>query len=319
MKIVFFGTPAFAARQLEFIAAHGIDVCAVVTAPDKPAGRGKKLAASEVKQAAIRLGLPVLQPVLLREPSFLETLQSFNADLFVVIAFRMLPDLVWKIPPAGTFNLHASKLPDYRGAAPINRAIMNGETTTGLTTFFINANIDTGHIIRQTDLKIDDNETAGELHDRMIEIGQQLVLDTIRDIALGKATTTPQIDVTNKPLKTAPKLHKEDGKIDWTKTLQSVHNHIRGLSPHPGAYCRLINEKNETLELKILRSTIETCVHNETVFALLTDNRSQLKVALKEGFLHLTQIQQAGKKSLSTREFLNGFKFSGNWFADAAF
>lgn len=321
MRIVFFGTPDFAAEQLEYLIKQGVEIVAIVTAPDKPAGRGKKLSQSSVKAVALKYMIPVFQPTNLKDPSFINDLKSVCADLFVVIAFRMLPEVIWKLPPLGTFNLHASLLPQYRGAAPINRAIINGESRTGLTTFFINETIDTGHILKQVEIEIGANETAGELHDRMIEEGKILIINTLQDIEHGRSTALAQASVITDStlLKAAPKLYKEDGKINWGKEGNEIHNQIRGLSPHPGAFTQLIDNEGNTLDIKIYRSEFESKFHDEAQFTLMTDNRTYLKVALRDGYLHLNQLQQAGKKTLFQKEFLNGFKFSGKWSVNLAY
>ncbi|MBW7847514.1 MAG: methionyl-tRNA formyltransferase [Bacteroidales bacterium] len=315
MNIIFFGTPEFAAAHLDFLVSHHISVVAVVTAPDKPAGRGKTLSQSAVKRIALQHHLPVLQPETLRSPQFLAELESFKADVFVVIAFRMLPQVVWKIPPKGTLNLHASLLPDYRGAAPINRAIMNGEKTTGLTTFFINEEIDTGKIILQQSMEIGENETFGELHDRMISVGQQLVLLTIERIETGMVEAIEQSERLKAldKIHAAPKLAKADSQINWDNSLDHIHNQIRGLSPFPGTFVHLCNENGQKIELKIYRSEIERINCEKPDFSVLTDNRTYLKVALKGGYLMLKEIQLSGKKILNIKDFLNGFKFEGHW------
>ncbi len=316
MDIVFFGTPDFAASQLEFLVSQNVSVVAVVTAPDKAAGRGKKLKPSAVKECAIRHNIAVLQPVSLRHAEFLSALESYKAEVFVVIAFRMLPESVWKMPAKGTFNLHASLLPDYRGAAPINRAIMNGETQTGLTTFFLNEEIDTGNIILQQKLDIGPNETAGELHDRMVIEGQKLVLQTLNEIETGRLKLTKQADKLkdNLTIHPAPKLFKDDCLINWSKSIEEIHNQIRGLSPVPGAFTVLSDSEGQTMELKIYRSRIEKNTDPKKAdFSVLTDNRSYLKVAIRGNYLVLENIQQSGKKILNIKDFLNGFKFEGNW------
>lgn len=321
MRIIFFGTPVFAAAHLEYLVQNGHEIAAVVTAPDKPAGRGKQLQESAVKKTAMQSGIPVLQPLKLKDPEFVQQLQIPQADLFIVIAFRMLPEIVWKLPVKGTFNLHASLLPNYRGAAPINRAIMNGETETGLTTFLINEDIDTGHIIKQIKLPIGENETAGELHDKMIQEGCTLVEETILLLSQTGTSAVPQSAFVSDfdALKPAPKLYKEDGKINWNKNGREIHNLIRGLSPYPGSYTRFVSENGELMELKLYKSRFEETAHDKTHFTLLTDNRTYAKVALEGGFLFLDELQQSGKKNLPIEAFLNGFKFHGIWKADLMF
>lgn len=314
IRIVFFGTPEFAAMQLEFLIQQGYCMVGAVTVPDKPAGRGKKISASHVKQTALKHGIPLLQPEKLKDTNFLLQLDALKADLFIVIAFRMLPKEVWTKPVLGTFNLHASLLPQYRGAAPINRAIMNGETTTGLTTFLINESIDTGHILLQERLPIGNDETAGQLHERMIDLGKKLVEKTIIALATGDTTPIPQ-NVITKELLAAPKIFRNDCIIDWTKQGSQIHNQIRGLSPYPSAYTTLQNDRNDKLEIKIIRGKFEAreSKSDKESFSLLTDNRSFLKVALPDGYYHIHVIQISGKKAMETAEFLRGNKFEGSW------
>jgi methionyl-tRNA formyltransferase len=314
-RIIFFGTPEFAAEQLKNIIEKGFEVVAVVTAPDKPAGRGKKLQQSAVKVMAKEFNLPVFQPEKLKDESFIKSIESYQAAVFIVIAFRMLPEMVWRMAKLGTFNLHASLLPDYRGAAPINRAIMNGETVTGLTTFFIDDKIDEGNIIRQLTMEIGANETAGELHDRMIEKGKNLVINTLNEIFENSIQTRKQTDIIKSDFlyKTAPKIFRNDCQIDWKKPIGVIFNQIRGLSPYPTAFSTITSSQNQRLELKIFETRIEFTIPDEPFFSIQTDNKKFLKIALPEGYLHLTKIQQSGKKSLEIIEFLRGFQFSGEW------
>lgn len=317
MKIVYFGTPEFASSQLEAILSAGYEVAAVVTVPDKPAGRGKKLQSSDVKETALKHGLPLLQPVKLKDPEFIETLSSLNADLFIVVAFRMLPEVVWSMPPMGTFNLHASLLPQYRGAAPINHAIINGETETGLTTFLLDKEIDTGEIIRQEKVKIDDDETAGSLHDKLMSIGNKVVVETIKMIEEGKIHSQSQDSIIkrdNLQLKPAPKIFKEDCKIDWTKDAKTVYDFIRGLSPYPAAHTQFVSDKNETLDLKLFEVSVKDKMpDDDELFAVKTDGKSYLKVVLNDSCIYINVIQQAGKKAMSISDFLRGARLSGNW------
>ncbi|MBZ0242926.1 MAG: methionyl-tRNA formyltransferase [Bacteroidales bacterium] len=310
-RLVFFGTPEFAASQLNAIVEAGHAVLAVVTAPDKPAGRGKKIRQSAVKALAQELELEVLQPTNLKDPDFVKHLDKLAAEIFVVVAFRMLPKLVWELPPLGTFNLHASLLPDYRGAAPINHAIMNSETLTGLTTFFINEKIDEGAIILQRELEIGPTENAGSLHDRMMLAGNALVVETLELILSNE--TEVQIQELTGDDKLAPKIFKEDCAIRWGKPIYKVYDQIRGLSPYPTAYTDLINEDSRELRVKVFEAAIEEGRPRESVLSLLTDNKTYLKVALADGYLHLLKIQFPGKKPLETVEILKGFKFDGKW------
>ena len=312
-RIIYFGTPEFAASQLEAILSAGYEVAAVVTMPDKPAGRGKKIQFSEVKKTALAHDLPLLQPEKLKDPHFLEQLVSYQANLFIVVAFRMLPAAVWQMPELGTFNLHASLLPQYRGAAPINFAIINGETETGLTTFFLNEEIDKGAVIMREKVAIRPDETAGELHDELMALGNKVVVETIKKIEQGDLTTQTQEELAeNQLLKPAPKITKEFCNIDWSQDCKTLFNHIRGLSPYPAAHTRLCSE-NETIEMKVFASEIELCQHGLTVGTVVTDNKKFLKIAAKDGFIQLTWVQQAGKKSMSVADFLRGTPLIGDW------
>ncbi len=314
IRIAYFGTPEFAASQLEAIIAAGYEVAVVVTMPDKPAGRGRKIQYSDVKKTALEHGLPLLQPEKLKDPDFLQQLASYQANLFIVVAFRMLPSVVWQMPELGTFNLHASLLPQYRGAAPINFAIINGETETGLTTFFLNEEIDKGAVIMREKVGIRPDETAGELHDELMLLGNKVVVETIRKIENGEASAQPQDELTeNQQLKPAPKITKEFCDIDWSLDCKTVYNHIRGLSPYPAAHTRLISENGETVELKVFASEIETGKHDFPIGQVVTDNKKHLKVALRDGFIQLTQIQQSGKKAMPIADFLRGKVLDGIW------
>ena len=314
IRIAYFGTPEFAASQLEAILDAGYEVAVVVTMPDKPAGRGRKIQYSEVKKTALEHNLPLLQPEKLKDPIFLEQLASFQADLFIVVAFRMLPAVVWQMPELGTFNLHASLLPQYRGAAPINFAIINGETETGLTTFFLNEEIDKGAIIMREKVNIRHDETAGELHDELMLLGNKVILATIKKIEKGFVNALPQEELAeNQTLKSAPKISKEFCNVDWSQDCQSVYNHIRGLSPYPAAHTRIQSENGEVIDLKIFASEIEMCSHGIASGSIFTDNKKVLKVAVKDGYIHLTTVQQAGKKSMSIADFLRGTPLIGHW------
>ena len=314
MKIVFFGTPEFAASQLEAILAAGYEVAAVVTMPDKPAGRGKKLQCSEVKKTALAHGLPLLQPEKLKDPDFLQELASFQADLFVVVAFRMLPATVWKMPPLGTFNLHASLLPQYRGAAPINHAIINGETETGLTTFFLNEEIDKGAVILREPIRIRPDETAGELHDALMELGNQAVVKTLRMIERNEVqTVTQEVLAAGMALKEAPKIYKDFCYVRWEQDCKTIYNHIRGLSPYPAAHTQLQSDQGECVDLKIYAAQIEPCAHGKQPGQVETDHKTFLKVAARDGYLRLTQLQQAGKNAMGIEELLRGLRLAGAW------
>ncbi len=306
MKIVFMGTPDFAVPSLQKLAKHH-DVVGVITAPDKPAGRGKKLKGSAVKTAAEELGLHILQPTNLKDPEFVEALRNLGAELFVVLAFRMLPEVVWAMPAKGTINLHASLLPMYRGAAPINRAIMNGETESGLSTFFIEKEIDTGHVIDQVKMPIGPDETAGELHDRMMDAGADLLLKTVNSIENGEADGKPQADFGQSELKEAPKIFKEDCRIDWSLDSLKVHNHIRGLSPYPAAWTEAENlESKAGNTFKILAGKKVDDKNLIPGDILIDDNR--WFVGCGRGAYEILEIQAPGKKRMPVADFLRGFR-----------
>ena len=314
IRIAYFGTPEFAASQLEAILKAGYEVAVVVTMPDKPAGRGRQIQYSDVKKTALEHGLPLLQPKKLKDPTFLEQLASYQANLFVVVAFRMLPAVVWQMPELGTFNLHASLLPQYRGAAPINFAIINGETETGLTTFFLNEEIDMGAVIMREKVGIRPDETAGELHDELMVLGNKLVVETIKKVAQGTVDPLPQEQLAEgQSLKPAPKISKEFCTIDWNQDRLNIYNHIRGLSPYPAAHTQLISEMGERIEMKVFSSEMEACHPDMPVGSVVTDNKKFLKIAIKDGFIHLTQVQQAGKKAMPIADFLRGTRLDGLW------
>ncbi|MBR5631846.1 MAG: methionyl-tRNA formyltransferase [Bacteroidales bacterium] len=314
IRIAYFGTPEFAASQLEAILKAGYEVAVVVTMPDKPAGRGRQIQYSDVKKTALEHGLPLLQPEKLKGPSFLEQLASYQANLFVVVAFRMLPAVVWQMPELGTFNLHASLLPQYRGAAPINFAIINGETETGLTTFFLNEEIDMGAVIMREKVGIRPDETAGELHDELMMLGNKLVVETIKKVEQGTVDPLPQEQLAEgQTLKPAPKISKEFCNIDWNQDRLTIYNHIRGLSPYPAAHTQLISEMGERIEMKVFSSEMEACHPDMPVGSVVTDNKKFLKIAIKDGFIHLTQVQQAGKKAMPIADFLRGTRLDGLW------
>ena len=314
IRIAYFGTPEFAASQLEAIIAAGYEVAVVVTMPDKPAGRGRKIQYSDVKKTALEHDLPLLQPEKLKDPTFLEQLASYQANLFIVVAFRMLPAVVWQMPELGTFNLHASLLPQYRGAAPINFAIINGEIETGLTTFFLNEEIDKGAVIMREKVGIRPDETAGELHDELMLLGNKVVVETIKKIEKGDVRALPQEELSeDQHLKPAPKISKEFCNVDWSLDCKTVYNHIRGLSPYPAAHTQLQSESGEIIDLKIYSSEIESCIPVVAPGCVVTDNKKYLKIALSDGFIHLKQVQQAGKKAMSIDDFLRGTQFDGDW------
>ena len=304
LRIVFMGTPEFAVAQLNALLEANYNVVGVITAPDKPAGRGQKLHESAVKKFAIEKGLNILQPTNLKSESFIEELKALKPNLQIVVAFRMLPEVVWSLPEHGTFNLHASLLPDYRGAAPINWAIINGETKTGVTTFFIDEKIDTGEIILSKETAIHPTENAGELHDRLMVLGSELIIDTVKLIEKGNVTTTAQPTV--KQPKTAYKLFKDNCKLNLNDNLDTLYNKIRGLSPYPAAWCTLQNGE-DLLDLKIYKAEKETIDHSLESGLLLFDKKA-IKVAVKNGYLNLLEIQLPGKRKMDVQSLLNGFQ-----------
>ncbi|MEL7588652.1 MAG: methionyl-tRNA formyltransferase [Prolixibacteraceae bacterium] len=306
LRIVFMGTPEFAVASLEMLVEEGYRVVGVVTAADKPAGRGMKMQESAVKKYALEKGLPVLQPEKLKNPGFISELGSLNADLQVVVAFRMLPEMVWAMPPLGTFNLHGSLLPQYRGAAPLNWAVINGEKETGVTTFLLDHEIDTGKILFREKISIDDRDTVGDIHDRLMRIGAGLVLKTVDALASGDYKTVGQEELSTEPLKHAPRIFKEDCHIDWSWPGEKIRNLIRGLSPYPGAWTEVTGEDGQRAVLKIFFAEFKTEADlvPGTVF---TDGKTTLKIAAADGWLELTDLQLAGKKRMRTTEFLRGF------------
>jgi methionyl-tRNA formyltransferase len=306
LRIVFMGTPEFAVGILDSIYQHNYDIAAVITAPDKPAGRGQKLKYSAVKEYALKKNLKLLQPTNLKDEHFLSELKDLDANLQVVVAFRMLPEAVWKMPKLGTFNLHASLLPQYRGAAPINWAIINGEKLTGVTTFFIDEKIDTGAMILREQIDIMPNETAGELHDRLMELGKDTVIKTLALIKEGKAETT--IQPMSDDIKTAYKLNKENCKINWTKPGADIHNLVRGLSPYPAAWCYLIDNEAEW-NVKIYETSFENVNHNNSPGKVMVENKT-IKVSVSDGFIKIISLQLPGKKKMSANELLNGTRLS---------
>lgn len=305
-RIVFMGTPEFASASLLALVKGGVEVAAVVTAPDRPAGRGLKLKTSAVKDQALTLGIPVLQPEKLRDPEFLSALDATGASLYVVVAFRMLPELVWSRPKHGTINLHASLLPDYRGAAPINWAVINGEQRTGLTTFFIRQQIDTGDIIAQEELSVGPDETAGELHDRMMHAGGALITRTALDIFNGKAARLPQEQSTHASLHEAPKLNAETCRIDWARDVQHVHDHIRGLSPFPGAWSQLIIDELPPQHFKVLRSRVAYRSADGGPGTVIARD-GQLLIRCASGAIEALEVQPEGKRRMDASAFLRGF------------
>lgn len=308
LRIVFMGTPEFAVGILDTIIKNNYEVVGVITAADKPAGRGQKLKYSAVKEYALENNLNLLQPTNLKDESFLAELKSLNANLQVVVAFRMLPEVVWKMPSLGTFNLHASLLPNYRGAAPINWAIINGESKTGVTTFFIDDKIDTGAMILSKETPISSTESAGELHDRLMAIGSEAVVETLALIAEGNVVTTIQTDSSN--IKTAYKLNKDNCKIDFSKSGVEIYNLIRGLSPYPSAWC-FFKDGTEEWNVKLYEAKLVEESHNFEVGSIIT-TKKEIKIAVNNGFLEILSLQFPGKKRMKSFELLNGISFSTN-------
>ena len=310
LRIVFMGTPDFAVASLKALVEGGYKVVGVITAVDKPAGRGNQVAESAVKKYALEKGLYLMQPEKLKNHDFIDDLRSLQADLQVVVAFRMLPEIVWNMPPLGTFNLHGSLLPQYRGAAPLNWAVINGETKTGVTTFLLDHEIDTGKVIFMEETEIREKDTVGDIHDRLMDIGAGLVIKTVDAIASGNYTPIPQEQLANsKPIKHAPKIFKEDCRVNWEKEAETVRNLIRGLSPYPAAWSELVNiEDNMAIQTKIFFAEKTDYISSANPGAIKSDGKKQLLVACRNGWLSITDIQIAGKKRMKTDEFLRGFQ-----------
>jgi methionyl-tRNA formyltransferase len=305
LRLVFMGTPEFAVASLDALVAAGCTIVGVVTAPDKPAGRGMKLQESAVKKYAVEKGLHVLQPEKLRNPQFLEELKALQADLQIVVAFRMLPEAVWNMPPLGTINVHGSLLPQYRGAAPINWAIINGEKETGVTTFKLKHEIDTGDILLQERIPIGKNDTAGEVHDRMKEVGAQLLVRTVQGLADGSLQEVPQLSVvaSEADIKHAPKIFTETCRIDWNQPAERIHNLIRGLSPYPAAFTQLHGKV-----LKIYKSEKEWNQPSHAPGEFESNGKTFLKFACTDGYIQVKELQLEGKKRMSVEDFLRGFR-----------
>jgi len=311
LRIIFFGTPEFAVASLDILVKTGYTIVGIVTAPDKPAGRGLELKMSAVKEYARSKNLKVLQPENLRSEDFLNQLKELKPNLGIVVAFRKLPREVWSLPVLGTFNLHGSLLPHYRGAAPVNWAIINGEKESGVTTFFLNDEIDAGKIIFRAKENIREEDTAGDLYSRLMKDGADLTLKTVRAIESGTYTPEDQVLLLkpNEKIKLAPKIFKEDCRINWKKSVEEVYDFIRGLSPYPTAWTELKKEA-ETLSLKIFSTLKEKNEHAEEIGSVGTDGKTFAKIAVKNGYIHLLEIQLAGKKRMSIEEFLRGFSFN---------
>ncbi|WP_372750850.1 methionyl-tRNA formyltransferase [Labilibaculum sp.] len=315
-RIVYMGTPDFAVAPLEALLNAGCNVVGVITNPDKPAGRGQKIQESAVKKFALKKGLPILQPEKFRNEEFLSQLKELHADLQVVVAFKMLPEVVWSMPKYGTLNLHASLLPQYRGAAPINWAIINGDKETGVSTFLLQHEIDTGNILFQEKCSIEESDNVEVIHDKLMNIGSELIVKTVRAIEAGEYSQIPQDSLSDNlmNLKSAPKIFKDDCKIDWNQDLNSIHNLIRGLSPYPASWTELIpNIEGKNIGLKIFESEMDKTPHSEKTGTILTDGKTNLKVAVHGGFILIKTLQQAGKKRMKIEDFLRGFQQIRNY------
>ncbi|PLX22513.1 MAG: methionyl-tRNA formyltransferase [Marinilabiliales bacterium] len=309
LRIVYMGTPDFAVEPLKKLVENNYNIVGVITNPDKPAGRGQKIKESAVKKYAQSQNLKIIQPLKFRDEVFLNELKQLDADLQIVVAFKMLPEVVWSMPPFGTFNLHASLLPQYRGAAPINWALINGDSKTGVTTFFLQQDIDTGNILFQEEVQIDKNDNAGSLHDKLMFSGADLVVKTVNAIVENnyKQINQKQLIQSGVEIKHAPKLFKKDCKIDWNKDIDTIHNLIRGLSPYPASWTE-VHKENETIQLKIFETKKEITSHNLTLGTIVSDEKTHLKVAVKGGFIQIIELQQAGKRKLNISEYLRGFQ-----------
>lgn len=303
LRIVYFGTPEFAVASLKALVEAGANVVAVVTAPDKPAGRGRKLQESDVKRYAVSQGLPVLQPKNMKSESFIEELRSYKADIQVVVAFRMMPEMVWSMPPMGTVNVHGSLLPQYRGAAPINWAIINGEKETGVTTFRLKHEIDTGNILLQRKVAISEDDNVGQIYEKLMNEGAELLVETVKGLATDTLTEIPQDDVPVEELKHAPKIFKEDTRIDWNRSASEIHNLIRGLSPYPAAFTEL-----QDSTMKIYKDKYELASHDVAIGSYDTDGKTYLRFAAKDGWVYAEDVQMQGKKRMSVSDFLRGFR-----------
>nr|WP_129733457.1 methionyl-tRNA formyltransferase [Parabacteroides goldsteinii] len=316
LRIVYMGTPDFAVESLRALVEGGYNVVGVITMPDKPVGRhGSVLQASPVKEYALSQNLPVLQPEKLKDEAFVSELRALNADLQIVVAFRMLPEVVWDMPRFGTFNLHASLLPQYRGAAPINWAVINGDTETGVTTFFLTHEIDTGKIIRQKHLPIADTDNVGMVHDALMTIGAGLVTETVDLLLAGKVDAIPQEEFIKDviELRPAPKIFKDTCRIDWNQPLKKIYDFIRGLSPYPAAWTELVAADGSRLALKVYQAEKHPASHNQAIGTILTDAKSYIDIVVEDGYIRLLDLQLAGKKRMGVKDFLNGNKQIGDY------
>ena len=316
LRIIYIGTPDFAVETLRLLVERGYNVVAVVTMPDKPAGRGHKIQFSPVKQYALSVGLPVLQPERLKDEAFIEELRSYNAHLQIVVAFRMLPQVVWDMPPMGTFNLHASLLPQYRGAAPLNWAIMNGDKETGITTFFLTHEIDTGRVIQRRSIPIADTDNVGIIHDRLMEMGAEMVCETVDNIIADKVVAIAQEELmTDEPLRPAPKIFKDTCHLDFARKVEDLYNQVRGLSPYPAAWCEFVSPEGEAVGVKVFEAARHICEHCNTPGTIRTDGKKVIEIACEGGYLQILSLQLAGKKRLTAEELLRGFRLTNDYIA----
>lgn len=316
LRIIYMGTPDFAVETLRLLVERGYNVVAVVTMPDKPAGRGHKIQFSPVKQYALSVGLPVLQPERLKDEAFIEELRSYNAHLQIVVAFRMLPQVVWDMPPMGTFNLHASLLPQYRGAAPLNWAIMNGDKETGITTFFLTHEIDTGRVIQRRSIPIADTDNVGIIHDRLMEMGAEMVCETVDNIIADKVVAIAQEELmTDEPLRPAPKIFKDTCHLDFARKVEELYNQVRGLSPYPAAWCEFVSPEGEAVGVKVFEAARHICEHCNTPGTIRTDGKKVIEIACEDGYLQILSLQLAGKKRLTAEELLRGFRLTNDYIA----
>ena len=309
LRIIFMGTPDFAVDTLKTLIENNYNIVGVITSPDKPAGRGKKIQQSAVKKFAVENKLNILQPTNLKDPNFIEQLRELNADLQVIVAFRMLPEIVWNMPRLGSVNLHASLLPQYRGSAPINWAIINGEKRTGVSTFFLKHKIDSGDIIFQEKILIEETDNFETLHDKLMTVGAELILKTLKAIKEDNFPKVEQQELIKETaeLKTAPKIFKQDCKIDWNNELKDIYNFIRGLSPYPAAWTEITSNDNKNFSLKIFKTSPIVEKHSFKAGKILSDNKNYLKIAVKDGFINIEELQLQGKKRLNIKDFLRGF------------
>lgn len=312
---MFMGTPDFAVGSLSALVENNYNIVGVVTSPDRPAGRGQKLNQSAVKKYALEKNLHILQPTNLKDSEFLNELKALNAQIQIIVAFRMLPESVWNMPEFGSINLHASLLPHYRGAAPINWAIINGEQKTGVSTFFLKHEIDTGDILFQEEISIHPDEDAGSVHDRLMKVGSELLLKTTQSIIDGNYKEIPQHTLANETIKHAPKIFKPDCRIDWNMPVDTIHNLIRGLSPYPAAWSTLQAENNALIDFKLFKTQKEEITHNYKIGTIISDEKTFLKIAASNGFISMLELQLSGKKRVEIMEFLRGFKNPQNYIA----